>query len=858
MFKTFNKFSTKLFLSISIFLITIVVVIFVILMFSNITLKINIEKSSEKVESDIYDLANKTWYDNYMVTMGTIADESVNTFEYVFDSIKLDIEYLAQVATSSYRQKNDIDFVLQPPDKTKDGELTAQLTFEPDVDVESKEIQEELKILADVANEMILDLEYSVQVTRSYIVTESGIMVMVDRTPSDRYDEEGNLITVTHRNKSWYKKAIEANGVIVNDVVRDILTGDNALMFLKAYEVDGIKKGVIAFDVYTNLLSEIDIGLSTQDKFDVIIFDQNASVVFTSDSENGNAIEEGDNIEDFVRRNINMIEGFGHVTYKGKENLVRFKKVEESNLLLLVLIEEAKVNEDVVNLSQMVAKKNSELIDVVDALVKNLTATVFLVVIITLFVSFTFAKIVSNLFSKPLDNLTKEINEMSADNIKKVKTDYSSIEFVELANIFNGMMEKIRKYVSNIEKISEEKEKIKAELNVAKKIQQNMLPKTFDSFSQRKDIDISAINLPETEVGGDFYNYILLNNKLLLIIADVSGSGIPAALFMAKTNSLINSAIKLSDSPRVILSYVNSELYKSNDENYFVTIGIYCIDLNTKKIFSANAGHVNPIFIKSDTEVDMVIEKKTVPIGITPNLIIEENEYELQEGDMLFLYTDGVVEAINDKDELYGNKRLIDELKNVHDLSSSQIIDKVVSSVQSFSNIPEQYDDITMLCFKFVDNKHTHDETKVYRYNREYEANYEAVDRINEFVREALKEAYGDDDSRYKGILSRFDVCTEELVVNIVDYAYKDIHVIDLKKVYVDINIDKNNDKVSITYIDNGPEFNPLMRDDPNILRSAEERKIGGLGIYITKQYVDNIEYEYINNQNRLTIVKYL
>lgn len=856
--KIFKKFSTRLFVGIVLFLISVVFVILLILNLNYSGMKNNITDSYNEVEKNVGEVANRTWYDNYGSMMKMVANEEVNTIDYVFDSIKLDLIYLANMITASYESDKTSNVKLNPPDKTKDGEITPQLSFEPNVNQNDEKIKHEVKVLADLTDDLILNIEYSRQLPRCYVVTDTGIMVMVDKMPSARFDEDGNEIKLTHRDKIWYKNAMATSSVIMSDIVTDILTDNDTLVLLKSFDVNGKRKGVVAFEIYTNLLSEQDIGLKIQEEFDVFIFDRLGGVVFSDVVKDEKSLDPNDNVKEYALSVLKEDDSIGDCIFRGKKNLVYNKKVPGFDWVLLVLVEEDIIKKGVDNLSSIISYTNTDLKNDMDKLNKNILANLTAFSIFVLIITFVLSLVLSSFFSKPLNKLTSEISNTNVEDLKKVSNDYKDEEFKNLADTFNGMIDKINDYVSHIQTITREKENIKAELNVAKRIQQDMLPKNFDSINSRKDINIYAINIPETEVGGDFYNYILLNNKLFLIIADVSGAGVPASLFMAKTNSLINSAIKLSNSPKVILSYVNSELCKSNEENYFVTISIYYIDLNTKKIISTNAGHENPIIIKNNGEVKMIMEKKTAPIGTKPNLIFEENVIELEDGDKLFLYTDGVVEAINDKEELYGDKRLIEVLNTTLDDNAFDIIDKVKDSVMAFSNVPEQYDDITMLCFKFNKSNISYDVKKVHRYSSDFSDKYESVQEINEFIENSLKDAYSGSDDKYKNFLNRIEVCTEEIVVNIIDYAYKDIKIEDLKKISIVVEADLNNDKISITYIDNGPEFNPTLKDDPNILKSANERKIGGLGIYITKQVVDSMEYEYVNNQNKLKLVKYL
>jgi sigma-B regulation protein RsbU (phosphoserine phosphatase) len=302
------------------------------------------------------------------------------------------------------------------------------------------------------------------------------------------------------------------------------------------------------------------------------------------------------------------------------------------------------------------------------------------------------------------------------------------------------------------------------------------------------------------------------------MIADVSGSGMPAALFMAKTNTLLNTAIKQSDSPRVILSYVNSELCKNNKECYFVTIALYCIDLKTRKVVSANSGHEDSIIIKNNNEIVIRNEIRSAPMGLDEYNNYSEEEFVLDEGDILFLYTDGVVEAINKDKELFGIDRLTNELKSLGPIDTKSIVTRIEQKLGEFASGVEQFDDITMLCFKF--KQLNPDENKIFRTEKSFNAVYENVEEVDKFIEECLDSAY-DDNSIYKKYLSQFNICVEEIVVNICDYAYDTEN--DIKNsFFVKVLIDKNVDKLSISFIDSGKAFDPTAMKDVNILQGVD------------------------------------
>ena len=245
MFKVFKKFKTKLFLGILLIIITTILVVQLILVIGDKELKETINNSNIEVEKKIEDVSSNTLYDNYKMVLELVATEEVNALDFVFDAIDLDLDYLAGIVSDAYENKNKSDYKLLPPSKKDNGEVTAQLIFEPGVDQNSKEIKDEIEVLNSVAEDLILNVVYSDQVSRCYVVTESGIMVMADNTPSDKYDEEGNLKTLTHHDKIWYKNAMDSDKVIMSDVVLDVLTNNRTIVLLKSFKVNGIKKMLV-------------------------------------------------------------------------------------------------------------------------------------------------------------------------------------------------------------------------------------------------------------------------------------------------------------------------------------------------------------------------------------------------------------------------------------------------------------------------------------------------------------------------------------------------------------------------------------------------------------------------------------
>ncbi len=274
----------------------------------------------------------------------------------------------------------------------------------------------------------------------------------------------------------------------------------------------------------------------------------------------------------------------------------------------------------------------------------------------------------------------------------------SGDELEELYTDIKTMQVKILDYIENITKITAEKERIGAELNVATKIQADMLPRIFPAFPQRNEFELFATMTPAKEVGGDFYDFFLIgDNHLGLIMADVSGKGVPAALFMVIAKTLIKNKALLGGTPAEVLSYTNEQLCESNETELFVTVWLAIINLTTGKGIAANAGHEHPALRRADGQWELVEYKHSPAVATMEGMKFKEHEFELYPGDRLFVYTDGVTEATNSQNELFGEERLVNALNREEVDTPEKLLKNVREDIDTFVGDAPQFDDITMM-----------------------------------------------------------------------------------------------------------------------------------------------------------------
>ena len=288
------------------------------------------------------------------------------------------------------------------------------------------------------------------------------------------------------------------------------------------------------------------------------------------------------------------------------------------------------------------------------------------------------------------------------DNLQEIEVKKTGDEFQIMNESFNHMVKELRLYMKNLEETTADRERIATELNVATQIQANMLPSIFPAFPEREEFDIFACMLPAKEVGGDFYDFFMVDeDTLAVVIADVSGKGVPAALFMVIAKTLIKNNSQYGQSPKEVFETVNNMLCENNDAGMFVTAFMGYLDIPSGKLTFVNAGH-NPPLYKKGGEFRWLETKRGFVLAGMEDMFYKQGEIYLEPGDKLFLYTDGVTEAVNNEQELFSDPRLLETINNYTDAPLKELVVSLKREIDNFAEGAEQADDITMLILKFT------------------------------------------------------------------------------------------------------------------------------------------------------------
>lgn len=394
--------------------------------------------------------------------------------------------------------------------------------------------------------------------------------------------------------------------------------------------------------------------------------------------------------------------------------------------------------------------------------------------------------------------------------------------------------------------LSNQQERIESELSIARSIQMAMLPTRFPPFEDFPNLNAHGIVIPAKEVGGDLFDFYIREQMLFFCIGDVSGKGVPASLVMAVTRSLFRSFSSYINSPGQIMAQMNNSLTgEGNEQNMFVTLFLGVLDLRTGTLRYCNAGHNEPVRLRAkNAKCASLSCMPNLPLGVLSGFEYKEQAVQMEVGETLFLYTDGLTEAENSAHELFGEQRMMQSIGQWSaDMTAEQQIEAMRSAVTAFVGEAEQSDDLTMFTIrflnKFIEPQHVEKE----HFSLVMRNDIQQIPTLAEWI-----DSLGLPESMNMPI----NLALEEAVSNVMLYAYPN------QSGQVLVEADKVGREITFSISDSGIPFDPTQQDEPDITKSVEERPIGGLGIFLVRQIMDDIHYKRKNNKNILTLIKKL
>ena len=525
-----------------------------------------------------------------------------------------------------------------------------------------------------------------------YIAMKNGILYSISKYKTipefDPYQKE------------WYKKGVEAKGEPIWIDTHIDIQGVIVVACAKAfYNQDGQVAGVIGINVkHSDLIEHMLSHDSTSGSFNFLL-DKKGTYLGENSILNANEVWY-EALHDMsmgkYRSKIVAVDSKDYYLFSSQIEsndwslglMVPVKNVsspiEETKIKIAAQIEEAKQNDRTIFFETL----------------QNFSV----IFIFTAILSISVAIILSSSITKPLEKLMQQINNTGKVNSQRIELNGKD-EFTELSKAFNKMSDKLINYIKELEYANAQTEHMNNELEIAYRIQNGLLPSLNTNFYNTKVIDFYAKMVPAKEIGGDFYDFFYVDStksRICFLVADVSGKGIPAAIYMAQAKALVKTSILQTKNLPYAMKNVNSILSENNETCMFVTLLALIIDLKTKRCAIVNCGHSNPLVSINGKPYEILKMKKTLAIGINEKTEYEEQTLQLGTNDRLYLYTDGAIEAMNSKAEFFGNNRLIEYANSNFNAKPKDFDNAIRAGIASFTAGMPQSDDTTTLAIHIL------------------------------------------------------------------------------------------------------------------------------------------------------------
>ena len=660
------------------------------------------------------EISSATMEDEVTDRLMQIAISKASIVDANFGHFKSSVELLAQDATYLYEHANEFARVDIPEPKAEnDGKLVVHLTHSEKTDMSDPVIQDEIGLLGNEQNTLLSTHSGNPSMAKCYLATESGLMIEADKASSDKLNEDGSVAFYEALERPWYYETKGAGETHFTNVIPEASGKRIGMMCGSPITNKGRFMGVACAGMYLDDVDELvkstDLGESgiacIVNNKGQLLFSSDKSGILTVTKETADFdLRESENKElaAMVTDALAGMDTYRLINYNDENYYVAFADMETVGWAFIIMLPEKTVMASTTELVDSLSEITEETESATERSFKSMFFTVMSIGILALIMAAATAYYMSRSIVAPVQRLTVKVSDIEGKDLDFKWEEKTEDEIQTLAESFGNMTERLKRYIEEITAVTAEKERIGAELNVATQIQADMLPRIFPPFPERKEFDIYASMDPAKEVGGDFYDFFLIDDDHIgLVMADVSGKGVPAALFMVIAKTHIKNRAMMGGTPSEILAYANDQLCEGNEAELFVTVWMAIIQISTGKGVAANAGHEHPTIKRKGGKFELVEYRHSPAVATMEGIRFKEHEFELHPGDSLFVYTDGVPEATNSMNELYGTDRMLEALNINPEAKVSERLENVKKSVDEFVGKAPQFDDLTMLSFDY-------------------------------------------------------------------------------------------------------------------------------------------------------------
>ena len=635
-----------------------------------------------------------------------LATDQADISDVIFEQVDSEMETFAAYA-NTVRQRQDLPAprVLysqneQPPDPNH----TSNYFLAPGVTRES--VADELVALSatdDLLHPLVVSDPY---LTQAYIGTGSGILWT--------YPWNNDIPTsYDPRIRDWYTRAHENGQAIWSDPYVD--AGNKGLMVTCSRRSGTDESGrtwIVATDVTLETINTQIINTQVSDRGYALLLDHRGNIISrpgiaitdrkwdeTFQSENLLA-SENDGIHAVAQKMVAGESGTARVVLSGEEKYIAFAPLKSVNWSLAIVMP---VDDIIAPAKETGASIASATVETGTHLNQQMNAAkyLFFILFIILFIVVTLLSVLfARIITRPIEELRRGSEAIGDGDLDHRVIISTGDEFEDLANSFNTMAANLKNHMDELQRTTAEKERFAKELEIATGIQQSFLP---DSVPVIAGIELAAKNIPALEVGGDFYDFIpVAKDQWGLVIADVSGKGVPAALFMALSRTLIRASTLVNADPAQSIGHANKMIYDDARSNMFVTLFYAILDARTMTLNYVNAGHNPPLLLQGTSSSVRLLKAKGIALGVIDDVDLQSVKVDLKPGDVLVLYTDGVTEAINAREEEFGEERLFQVIAANRNRPAQEIMDIILAAITAHAGDQPQFDDITLMVLRAV------------------------------------------------------------------------------------------------------------------------------------------------------------
>ena len=636
----------------------------------------------------------------------------------LFGDVRSDVLTLQTFATELFEHADNFSgHAVDPPSAANDGVPAAQLIHEEGVDPEDSQL---LGLVGNMSEVMLSMFETSDKLSSVFIGTADGNMVLVNDRSGVFVSADGTPLPLDIRNRPWYTQAAAAGEVIFTGVVMDAYTESPMLECAAPVYQNGRLVAVVAADVYLTAISDYVESAAASGGFlcvvnadGPVLFSPQKSGVFKPElSGNAADLREDGSLGRFVIRALRENTGLEEVSVDGKDYYMTGAPMATVGWAVISVVEKEITHQPTAAMLARYDEINEGALSAYTAGASNSAKSFVILTIVIFLLAIIGALVVAGRIVKPIELMMRRIDSLSgSDNVFEMEDAYRTGDEIEiLAQSFASLSQKTRNYITQITQITAEKERIGAELTLAAGIQTHMLPNIFPAFPEREEFDIYATMDPAKEVGGDFYDFFMIGEDHLgMVVADVSGKGVPAALFSMIAKTMLKTQAQTRLSPERVLLEVNATLTENNEEDMFVTVWLGVLEISTGELTYADAGHEKLLLYQSG-EWRFLPKSGGVALAMwePEDLELMDEKYRfhnetihLAPGDAIFQYTDGVTEATDAQEELFGDDRLLDAMNSAPTAKPEELLPHVRAKIDEFVKEAPQFDDITMLGLQY-------------------------------------------------------------------------------------------------------------------------------------------------------------